>query len=92
MDDKAYLRCRTSEGFGRPIYTPDQLSGENLQFTLPSSDYPQECGYVSPRVILLVNNINEIEYNETERYVYDDVTVTVSQAQVGLSKYCHKLV
>ena len=78
MDDKAYLRCRTSKGFGRPIYTPDQLSEENLQFKLPFSDYPQECGYVSPRVILIVNNMKEVEYNETDRYVKDDVTVTVT--------------
>ena len=78
MDDKAYLRCGTSEGFGRPIHTPVQLSGENLQFKLPSSDYPQECGYVSPGVILLVNNMKEVKYNETDRYVKDDVTVTVT--------------
>ena len=78
MDDKAYLRCGTSEGFGRPTHTPVQLSGENLQFKLPSSDYPQECGYVSPGVILLVNKMKEVEYNETDRYVKDDVTVTVT--------------
>ena len=78
MDDKAYLRCGTSEGFGRPTNTPVQLSGENLQFKLPSSDYPQECGYVSPGVILLVNKMKEVEYNETDRYVKDDVTVTVT--------------
>ena len=78
MDDKAYLRCGTSEGFCRPINTPVQISQENLQFKLPSSDYPQECGYVSPGVILLVNNMKEVSYKDTDRYVRDDVTVTVT--------------
>ena len=78
IDDKAYLRCGTSEGFSRPIHTPVQLSAENLQFRLPSSDYPQECGYVSPGVILLVNDMNEVEYKNTDRYVKEDVTVTVT--------------
>ena len=78
MDDKAYLRCGTSEGFSRPIHTPVQISQENLQFKLPASDYPQECGYVSPGVILLVNNMNEVSYKNTDRYVRDNVTVTVT--------------
>lgn len=78
LDDKAYLRCGTSEGFSRPIHTPLQISQENLQFKLPASDYPQECGYVSPGVILLVNNMNEVSYKDTDRYVRDDVTVTVT--------------
>lgn len=78
IDDKAYLRCGTSEGFSRPLHTPVQLSGENLQFRLPSSDYPQECGYVSPGVILLVNDMNEVSYKDRDRYVKEDVTVTVT--------------
>ena len=78
LDDKAYLRCGTSEGFNRPIHTPVQISQDNLQFKLPASDYPQECGYVSPGVVLLVNNTNEVSYKDTDRYVRDDVTVTVT--------------
>lgn len=66
MDDKAYLRCGTSEGFSRPIHTPFQISSESLQFKLPSSDYPQDSGYVSPGVILLVNNMKEVPYNGTD--------------------------
>ena len=78
LDDKAYLRCGTAEGFNRPIHTPVQISQENLQFKLPASDYPQECGYVSPGVVLLVNSMNEVSYKDTDRYVRDDVTVTVT--------------
>ncbi|KAJ7384371.1 hypothetical protein OS493_022484 [Desmophyllum pertusum] len=62
----------------QPIHTPVQISQENLQFKLPASDYPQECGYVSPGVILLVNNMKEVSYKDTDRYVRDDVTVTVT--------------
>ena len=57
MDDEAYLRCWTSEGFSRPIHTPFRISSESLQFKLPSSDYPQDSGYVSPGVILLGDNM-----------------------------------
>lgn len=78
MDDKAYLRCGTSEGFSRPIHTPFQISSESLQFKLPSSDYPQDSGYVSPGVILLVNNMKEVPYNGTDKFVREDVTVTVT--------------
>ena len=78
IDDKAYLRCGTSEGLSRPLHTPVQLSGENLQFKLPSSHYPQECGYVSPRVILLVNDMKEVSYKDRDRYAKEDVTVTVT--------------
>ena len=78
MDDKAYLRCGTSEGFSRPIQTPFQISSKSLQFKLPSSDYPQDSGYISPGVILLVNNMKEVAYNGTDKFVREDVTVTVT--------------
>jgi len=78
MDDKGYLHCGTSEGFSRPIHTPFQISSESLQFKLPSSDYPQDSGYVSPGVILLVNNMKEVPYNGTDKFVREDVTVTVT--------------
>jgi hypothetical protein len=74
IDDKAYLRCGTSEGFSRPIHTPIQISAENLQFKLQGSDYPQDCGYVSPGVILLVNDM----YKNTDKFVRENVTVTVT--------------
>ena len=48
---------------GQSIYTPFQISSENLQFKLPSSDYPQDSGSVLPGVILLVNNMKEVPYN-----------------------------
>ena len=78
LDDKAYLRCGTSEGFSRPIHTPIQISAENLQFKLPGSDYPQDCGYVSPGVILLVNDMKEVVHRDTDKFVREDVTVTVT--------------
>ena len=66
------------QGFSRPIHTPVQISQENLQFKLPASDYLPECGYVSPGVILLVNNMNEVSYKSTDRYVRDNAIVTVT--------------
>lgn len=78
MDDKAYLRCKTYEGFSRPTHTTFQISSESLQFKLPSTDYPQDSGYVSPGVILLVNNTKEVCYNGSDKFAREDVTVTVT--------------
>ena len=53
FDDKAYLKCGTSEGFSRPSHRPVQLTDTELQFQLPTSNYPESCGYITPGVILL---------------------------------------
>ena len=78
IDDKCYLRCGTSEGFSRPLHRPLQLAKEEFKFELPSSDYPKKTGYVSPGVILMVNEQTETEYNRRDRYVPRDVTVSVT--------------
>ena len=63
---------------GQSIHTPFQISSESLQFKLPLSDYPQDSGSVSPGVILLVNNMKEVPYNGTDKFMREDVTVTVT--------------
>ena len=78
IDDKAYLRCNTSEGFSRPLHKPLQHVDEALKFQLPASDYPDKFGYVAPGVILLVNSMSEIEYKGRDKFVSEDVTVTVT--------------
>lgn len=76
MDDKAYVRCGTSEGFSRPLHRPVQPAA--TPFELPSSDYPDTVGYVSPGVILLVNEMEEVEHLGRDRFTQADVTVTVT--------------
>lgn len=45
IDDKAYVRCGTSEGFSRPLHTPLQLNtGPDSHFKLPSADYSDPVG------------------------------------------------
>ena len=39
IDDKAYLRCGTSEGFSRPKHVPVMLKSEQTE--LPSYDFPE---------------------------------------------------
>ncbi|KAJ7331147.1 hypothetical protein OS493_020849 [Desmophyllum pertusum] len=69
IDDKAYVRCGTSEGFSRPLHTPVNLnSSPDSQFQLPSSDYPDSVGYVSPGVILMVNNM-KVEHKGRDKFV-----------------------
>lgn len=76
IDDKAYVRCGTSEGFSRPVHCP--LQNSETPFDLPSSDYPDSVGYVSPGVILIVKDIQEIEHQGTGTYKTTDQTVTVT--------------
>jgi hypothetical protein len=76
LDDKAYVRCGTSEGFSRPLHRPVQIT--DAPFELPSSDYPDTVGYVSPGVILLVNDMKEVSHNETDVFSITNATVTVT--------------
>ncbi|CAH3166202.1 unnamed protein product, partial [Porites evermanni] len=45
---------------------------------LPSSDYPASAGYVSPGVILMVNDMKEVELKGRDKFVATDVTVSVT--------------
>lgn len=76
IDDKAYVRCGTSEGFSRPVHCP--LQNSDTPFDLPSSDYPDSVGYVSPGVILIVKDMQEIEHQGRDTYKTTDQTVTVT--------------
>ena len=78
IDDKCYLRCGTSEGFSRPLHNPAQLVQDELKHELPSSDYPKRTGYVSPGVVLMVNEQIGTEYNGQDKFVPADVTVSVT--------------
>ena len=78
IDDKAYLRCGTSEGFSRPIHKPVHLSDPEMKFQLPASDYPKSCGYISPGVIMMVNEMDEVERNGDDKYSPADVTISVN--------------
>ena len=78
IDDKAYLRCGTSEGFSRPIDKPVHLSDPEMKFQLPASDYPKSCGYISPGVIMMVNEMDEVESNGDDKYSPADVTISVN--------------
>ena len=53
------------------------LSDNDMKLQLPASDYPQSCGYVSPGVMLMVNQMNEVEHNEDDKHSPSDVTVSV---------------
>ena len=79
IDDKAYIRCGTSEGFCRPPHTPVLINTDpNSQFKLPTADYPDPVGYVSPGVILLVNNMKETEHKGSDKFVSDGVSIYVN--------------
>ena len=79
IDDKVYIRCGTSEGFCRPLHTPVQINTDpNSQFKLPTADYPDPVGYVSPGVILLVNNMKETEHKGSDKFVSDGVSIYVN--------------
>lgn len=60
------------------MHKPLQLAKKELKFELPSSDYPTKTGYVSPGVILMVNEQTETEYNGRDKFVPEDVTVSVT--------------
>ena len=51
IDDKAYLRCGTSEGFSRPKHIPLTLNTESCE--LPAYDFPDNVGYVAPGMTLM---------------------------------------
>lgn len=76
IDDKAYVRSGTSEGFSRPLHPPVQPTV--TPFQIPSSDYPDTVGYVSPGVILLVNDMEEVSHDGNDMFKPEDVTVTVT--------------
>ena len=70
IDDKAYIRCGTSEGFSRPLHTPVQLNtGYDSHFKLPSANYPDPVGYVSPGVVLMVSDMKEEKHNGSDKFV-----------------------
>ena len=54
-----------------------QLCDNDMKLQLPASDYPQSCGYASPGVMWMVNQMNEVEHNEDDKYSPSDVTVSV---------------
>ena len=76
FDDKAYLRCGTSEGFSRPKNKPLLIEQEMLE--LPSYDFPEKCGYVAPGVNLIIHNMEENNIKGRDTFSVKDVTVSVT--------------
>ena len=62
-------------GVFTPISLSLQLVGSPVH--LPSSDFPDNVGYVSPGVIL-VNEMDEIEHEDKDKFSPTDVMVTVT--------------
>ena len=73
MDDKAYLRCGTSEGFSRAPNKPLLLTEAKEAAQLPAYDFPDKVGYVTRGVILLINDMEE-----TKDHNGKDVSVSVT--------------
>ncbi len=67
-------------GIFKTCNTPVNLNTGNdvNQFQLPSSDYPDPVRYVSPGVVLLVNDMKEIDHEGKDKFVPTNVTVTVT--------------
>ena len=76
IDDKAYLRCGTSEGFSRPRNKPLSIAGESPE--IPAYDFPQQAGYVAPGVNLIIKNMHEIQHDGRDKYVTDVVAISVT--------------
>ena len=49
-----------------------------MKFQLPASDYLKSCGYISPGVIMTVNEMDEVERNGDDKYSPADVTISVN--------------
>ncbi|CAG2189431.1 unnamed protein product [Mytilus edulis] len=82
IDDKAYLRCGTSEGFGRPSNIPIALVDN--QPHLPAYDFSEKVGYVAPGVNLIISDMNEIEHNGKTRFTVADATISVTLGLISL--------
>lgn len=76
IDDKAYLRCGTSEGFSRPRHAPLAVDGETSE--IPAYDFPQQAGYVAPGVNLIIKDMHEIQHDGRDKYVTDEVAISVT--------------
>lgn len=77
MDDKAYIRCGTSEGFSRPLHRPVQVTDSH--FDMPASDYPDTVGYVSPGVIMVVKSMKQVADHEgNDNYSVSDSLITAT--------------
>ena len=77
MDDKAYLKCGTSEGFSRPRTRPIMV-GDHEGLELPIYDFPEEAGYVSPGVNLIIKSMNEVEHQGRDVFALNGATISVT--------------
>ena len=78
FDDKAYLRCGTSEGFCRPSHAPIISSSPELQPTLPCYDFPDSTGYIAPGVHLFINDMTERDIEGQDKFAISDATISVT--------------
>ncbi len=77
IDDKAYLRCGTSEGFSRPRTKPITLT-DREQAALPAYDFPEECGYVAPGVNLIIHDFEEIRVDGRDKFAAKSATISTT--------------
>ena len=79
IDDKAYVRCGTSEGFSRPAHTPITPADPALQPTVPAYDFPEKYGYVAPGVHLIIGDMNETKtLDGQDRFSISQATINVT--------------
>lgn len=79
IDDKAYLRCGTSEGFSRPAHTPITPADPTFQPSIPAYDFPEKCGYVAPGVHLIIRDMQESQSTDgRDRFSIEHATISVT--------------
>lgn len=78
IDDKAYLRCGTSEGFSRPAHVPLVPTAPEKQPKLPAYDFPEKVGYVAPGVHLIIKDMKESERNGRDSYSIAEAKISVT--------------
>lgn len=64
MDDTAYIRCATSDGFSRPMVKPLVPTVKSGNVEIPCYDFPDKVGYVAPEITLIINDMEEMIDNK----------------------------
>ena len=78
FDDKAFVRCGTSEGFLRSSAKPVMLSGDKQELKLPTYDFPDSVGYVTPGVNLMLKQMDEKEFRGRDSFAIVDSKISVT--------------
>ena len=76
FDNKAFVRCGTSEGFLRISTKPVMLTGQELK--LPTYDFADSVGYVAPGVNLIIEDMEESQLRGRDTFAISDATINVT--------------